>query len=209
MPPAQRSRRCISAAGSAAFALAALAFIAGPANARPSGEGCPPAVTSRPFMPWLDPANYVLAPAGDFETRGSWALSGGAAIVAGNEPFQVGGFRDRASLRLPDSSSAATAPMCVGLEHPTMRFFAKRESGSQLGVLLVEALFTDEAGFVDGVPIGTIVGPGTWTPTAPLAIAVNSLALVNNTMQVTFRFTPLHRSEWSIDDVYVDPYRTN
>ena len=207
MPSAQRRRRLVFAAGWAAVGLAALALFAGPANAQPSGEDCPPADTSRPFMPWLDFANYVLAPAGDVETSGSWALSGGAAIVAGNELFQVGGSNDRASLRLPTGSSAATAPMCVGLEHPTVRFFAKRESDSPLGVLGVEALFTDEAGYVHRVPIGTIVGPGAWAPTAPLPLAVNTVALIDNTMQVSFRFTPLDGSEWSIDDVYVDPYR--
>ena len=206
MPSAQRSRFTF-AVGCAAVALAALALTAGPAHAQPSREDCPPAVTSRPFLPWLDPADYVLAPAGDLETGGSWALSDGAAIVAGNEPFQVGGSNDRASLRLPTGSSAATAPMCVGLEHRTVRFFAKRESISPLGVLGVEVLFTDGAGYDQDVLIGTIVGPGAWTPTAPLAIAINSLALINNTTQVSFRFTPFSGSQWSIDDVYVDPYR--
>ena len=32
---------------------------------------------------------------------------------------------------------------------------------------------------------------------------------VDPTMQVSFRFTPLNGSQWSIDDVYVDSYRTN
>ena len=44
--------------------------------------------------------------------------------------------------------------------------------------------------------------------TAPLPIVVNSLALVQST-EVAFRFTPQNGSRWSIDDVYVDPYRTN
>jgi hypothetical protein len=164
---------------------------------------------SKPYMPWLDPADYVLAPAGDLETGGSWALSDGATIVAGNEPFYIGAPRDRASLRLPSGSSAVTAPMCVGIEHPTVRFFAKRESLSPLGLLLVEALFSDAQRHVHAVPIGTVAGLATWVPTLPLAIVVNSLALTNDTMQVTFRFTPSDGSQWSIDDLYVDPYRTN
>jgi hypothetical protein len=206
MPSPRRSRRLVCAAGSA---LAALGLIALPAAAQPAREHCPPAPTSKPFLPWLDPADYVVAPAGDLEGAGSWARSGGASIVAGNEPFYVGSPRDRASLRLSAGSSAATEPMCVGIEHPTVRFLAKRESLSPLGLLLVEALFTDEGSDVHAVPIGTVVGLGTWAPTAPLAILVNSLALTNDTVQVTFRFTPLNGSEWSIDDVYVDPYRTN
>jgi hypothetical protein len=209
MQSAQRSRRLAFAAGSAVSALAALALIAGPAADQASGESCPRSLSSQTFLPWLDPAAYVLAPAGDLERAGSWALRGGAAIVAGNEPFRVGGSRDRASLRLPSASSAATAPMCVGIEHPTLRFFAKRESGSPLDGLLVKVLVADEAGHLHALPIGTPSSLGTWAPTAPLAIVVNSLALINDTMQVSFRFIPLNGSQWSIDDVYVDPYRTN
>ena len=40
--------------------------------------------------------------------------NGGAAVVAGNEPFLVGGADDDASLKLPASGSATTSPMCVG-----------------------------------------------------------------------------------------------
>jgi hypothetical protein len=203
MPSARRSRRLALAVGSV---LAALGLTALPAAAR---EHCAPDPTSKPFLPWLDPADYVLAPAGDLEGAGSWELSDGATVVAGNEPFYVGAPNHRASLRLPAGSSAATAPMCVGIEHPTVRFFAKRESLSPLGLLLVEVLFKDGEGGFHAVPIGAVPSLGTWAPTAPLAIVVNSLAITNDAMQVSFRFTPSNESRWSIDDVYVDPYRTN
>ena len=206
MPCARWSRRF---AFSAVVATAALSLPAGAAAAGPGCGGCPSSSLSKPFMPWLDPANYVLAPGGDAETAGSWTLRGGAAVVAGNEPFQVGASGDQASLRLPSGSSAATAPMCIGLAHPTVRFFAKRETGSPLDLLRVEALFTDAAGYDHSLPIGIVLGLGRWAPTTPLVLGVNTLALIGDPLQVSFRFAPLNGSRWSIDDVYVDPYRTN
>jgi len=205
MPTAHRSRRLRAATGSVVTALAVLALAAGPAAA----ASCPAAPASKPFMPWVDPADYVLAPGGNLEAPGDWTLSGGAAVVDGNEPFQVGAPSDDSSLHVPAGGSAATAPMCVGLEHPTLRLFAKRESGSLLGTLKVEALFTGAAGDVHAWPMGSVVSYGSWAPTLPLPIVVNSLALVQSTPQVAFRFTPQGGSRWSIDDVYVDPYRTN
>jgi len=38
---------------------------------------------------------------------------------------------------------------------------------------------------------------------------VNRLASLNdNAIDVSFRFRPIGDAVWSIDDVYVDPYRT-
>ncbi len=192
-----------------AFALAVLAITAMPANAQLPDNRCPTVAMSQPFVPWMDFANYVLAPRGNMEADSApWTLSGGAAIVAGNEPFYVGASRDRLSLRLPAGSSAATAPMCLGIDYPTMRFFAKRDGGSLLSSLRVEAVFTNAAGQRQVVPISAVTNAGVWSPTAPLPTVVNALAVVNP-LQVAFRFTPQHSSQWSIDDVYVDPYRTN
>jgi len=164
---------------------------------------------SKTFTPWLDLANYVPAPGGDAETAGAWDLRGGAVVADGNEPFQVGAPGDRASLRLPAGSSAATAPMCIGVEHPTVRFFARRETGSPLDTLRVDVLFTDATGHDIVLPIGIVLGSGIWAPTTPLVLGVNALALTGDPLQVSFRFAPLNSSRWSIDDVYVDPYRTN
>ena len=202
MPCARRSRRF---ACSAVSVIVALALAASPAAA----ASCPPGPTSKPFTRWLDPAAYVLAPGGAAEATGAWTLQGGAAVVAGNEPFRVGAPTDRASLRLPSGSSATTAAMCIGIEHPTMRFFARRESGSPLDALLVEALYSDPEGHGHALPIGAVMSLGSWAPTLPLLLGVNLLALSGDPLQVSFRFTPRNQSRWSIDDVYVDPYRTN
>jgi hypothetical protein len=192
MPSAHRRRLGLAVAVTAALALT------GPAEA--SAEACAPAPTNKAFLPWLDLADYVSAPGGDLERAASWDLDGGAAVVAGNEPFRVGGADDAASLRLPAGASATTAPMCVGLEHPTLRFFAK---GPLLGALEVDAVVDGHA-----LPVGAVVGSGRWAPSLPLPIVLNALSLLGPT-EVSFRFTPLLGSTWSVDDVYVDPYRTN
>lgn len=190
-------------------AIAALAMAAAPANAELPDNQCPAVAMSQPFAPWLDFADYVLAPGGSLERGGApWTLTGGAAVVAGNEPFYVGTFKDRLSLRLPGGSSATTAAMCLDRDYPTLRFFAKRDGTSLLSSLLIEAVFTNAAGDSQAVPISAITNAGVWAPTAPLPTVVNALALVNP-LHVAFRFTPKDGSQWSIDDVYVDPYRTN
>ena len=51
----------------------------------------------------------------------------------------------RSSLKLPSGSSAKSAAMCVGIEHPTLRLFA-RNTGSPLSALKVEVHFEDCAG---------------------------------------------------------------
>ena len=46
---------------------------------------------STPFRAWNDTADYALAPAGDFEgDTSAWTLSGAAAVVEGNQPFDIG-----------------------------------------------------------------------------------------------------------------------
>jgi hypothetical protein len=189
----------------AVAALATLALAAGPAAAAASAEPCAPSSASKTFLPWLDVADYVPAPGGDLESADSWTLDGGADVVDGNEPFHVGDDSDAASLNLPAGGSAATAPMCVGLEHPTLRFFAKRESSSPLGLLRVDAVLGDDL----ALPIGVVASGRSWSPTLPMPIVLNTLALDGGSTEVAFRFTPLGGSAWSVDDVYVDPYRTN
>lgn len=163
-------------------------------------------------MRWLDPLNYTLAPSGAVEDgAGSWALSGGAAPAAGNEPFQVGGAGDSSSLALPAGSVATSGAMCIGVEHPTTRFFATRTGGSLLGLLLVEVLYEGLSGETQSLPIGVVLDLATsWQPTVPMPLLVNALALVRGGQTaIALRFTPQGNSSWAIDDVYVDPFRRN
>lgn len=172
-------------------ALAALAIGAPAARA-----ACPAQPLDRTFLPWLDPAYYQQAPDGDFEAGGSWTLTGDAAVVDGNQPYLPGAK----SLDLPAGSSATTAPICVTVAHPTIRFFA-RNAGSALAPLTVTVKFKTLLGLPVELPVGTVLSGADWQPTLPLLLVGN---LLSN--EVRFTFTPAAGGAWQVDDVYVDPY---
>jgi hypothetical protein len=182
------------------LALAALALA-------PSGalaSGCPEQPLSQTFRPWLDVAWYVPAPNGGFEGGGEdWDLTAGAQVVDGNEPFLSG---DRA-LALPGGASATSAPMCIGVEHPTIRLFA-RNTGANDSALAVSVVFRDPLlGSRRSLAVGLIGAGDAWSPTPIVPIAVNLLSLAGD-QPVSFRFTAVDdRGTWTIDDVYVDPYK--
>jgi hypothetical protein len=185
--------------------LGALAILAlpGPAHA----AGCPEQPLDRTFRPWLDPAWYTPAPNGGLESGVSgWTLERGAAVVPGNEPFHVGGSGDASSLALPSGGSATTAPVCIGVEHPTLRFFA-RNTGDPTSLLTVSVVFRDALGLRHTLPVGVVAAGREWAPTPVVPVVVNLLSLLGD-QQVAFAFTAADgRGEWTIDDVYVDPYK--
>jgi hypothetical protein len=163
----------------------------------------------QPFVRWTDPANYVLAPDGGFE-RGArrWTLTGGARAVIGNESYRVHGRQDSISMSLPSGSSATSGAMCVGIEYPTVRFFA-RNRGAATSLLGIEVLFEDATGAVRTVTIGVMGGFPGWQPSGLFPVVVNLLPLLpGERTAVAFRFsTRDDGGDWRIDDVYVDPYR--
>lgn len=204
-----RRSRPLNAAALALMLSVAVASSAQAGLLVSSAPNCNTEVFSQPFLRWLDPNSYTLAPGGSFE-RGTaqWALAGGAAVTSGNESYHVNGSRDSQSLSLPSGSSATSPSVCVGIDHPTLRLFA-RNSGSVLSTVEVEVLFEDAAGHVLSAPIGVLTGGAAWQPTLPIAIVANLLPLLPNAeTAVEFRFTPLGLGGgWHIDDVYVDPWR--
>ena len=165
---------------------------------------CDGQVGSQPFAQFLDPSTYVLAPNGGFESDAAgWTLKG-ASVVTGNEPFLASGTH---ALALPGGSSATSAPMCVGITHPTVRFFAVNK-GFLLSTLKVDAIYPDAGGVLRTLPLGVVASLPGWQPTLPMLAPgdlVNPL-LSGGSTQVSFRFTPLLGGDWRIDDVYVDPY---
>ncbi len=188
-------------------ALAALAIIAPTAGASLL-DGCPDAGASQPFQPWDDQSLYVLAPDGGLEQGGGdWSLDGGAAVVDGNESFQVGGAGDSRALSLPDGSRATTARACIGLDSPTIRFFA-RNAGDPDASLRVSVVVDTLLGPLT-LPIGSVDGAGSWHPTPAYLLIANLTALpivTDGTASIRLRFTP-QGGDWRIDDVYVDPWK--
>jgi hypothetical protein len=170
---------------------------------------CAEQTLSRPFTPWLDPMRYTMPAGGSFEDGAvGWTRRRGARIVAGNESFNVHGEADARALSLPPGSAAVSSTICVGIEHPTLRFFV-RNTGSLLSTLKVEVRFLTAAGRERKLPIGVVVAGGNWQPTLPYPVLVNLLPLLpGEHTPVAFEFTPLGiGGAWRIDDVYVDPYR--
>lgn len=205
---AARTRKLCLAAAAALATCAALAPSASAGVLVNAADSCGTEALSQPFLPWLDAAPYTLLSGGSFEgTLTGWTLSK-ARVVSGNEPYYVHGRNDKRSLSLPAGSQATSAVICVGLAHPTMRFFAVSSGGLLTDGLKVEVLFELANGAVAVAPIGVVPADAhrTWQPTLPMAVVANLLPLLpGERTPVAFRFTPVGGAGWTIDDVYVDP----
>lgn len=193
----------------AAVAVAALAAGAPTASAGllvESAGDCPAPVTSKPFAPWGDNADYQLAPGGAFEAGDeSWQLHSGASVVSGNEPWKVSGASDSRSLQLNPGESATSPVMCVGLEHPTLRLFA-RNNRPLLSTLSVEVLFETSLGLKASAPVGVILPSGQWKPSPRFLVVANLLPLLpGEKTPVQFRVRSVGLGTWWVDDFYVDP----
>ncbi|HEX5558554.1 MAG TPA: hypothetical protein VFX13_13110 [Gaiellales bacterium] len=197
--------------GLAALAsAAAMTASAGAPSAKAASLGlaCPDP-TSTPFN---DGHYYAAVPDGGFENGGAgWTLTGGAGVVAGNEPDMVGGPGQSHSLSLPAGSSATSPPMCIGLLSSRMRLYAQN-TGAARSELRVQVIYNGGLGALLGGLGSTLrisdqadfSATATWSPTAPYPMLGGILPLLTRSVQ--FRFTPLSTGgNWRIDDVYLDP----
>jgi hypothetical protein len=100
-----------------AAALAALTLVVVPAahakGAAANLDNCTPLpALEHPFAPWGDKGFYMLHRGGDMESAlTGWTLSGGAAVVAGDDGLGV-----RAGskvLSVPGGASVVTSPICI------------------------------------------------------------------------------------------------
>jgi hypothetical protein len=201
--PARRAVAAALLAASVALTAVSPASAGVLVKAAPS---CAEQAVSKPFHPWSDLADYTLSPGGAFETgEASWTLSG-ARIEAGNEPFRVHKASDERSLELEPGDVATSPVMCVGLEHPTLRLFAKGER-KLLSTLTVEVITETSLGLTLALPIGVVLPSGSWQPTPTYLVVANLLPLLpGKHTPVRFRFRAIGGT-WNVDDVYVDPKR--
>ena len=199
-----RLRSILVTATVAAIALAAGAPAANADLLVASAKNCTPQPTSKAFAPWGDGADYQLAPGGDFEVGSEpWALSR-ASLVSENEPWKVHGADDERSVKLPPGATATSPVMCVGIEHPTLRLFA-RNSGL-LSTLTVEVIFETSLGLKAALPIGVLLPSGKWKPSPRILVVANLLPLLpGEKTPVQFRVRSVGLGTWFVDDFYVDP----
>jgi hypothetical protein len=205
-------RRIMLAAITATAITGAFAAPASAGILTASASDCGDETLTQPFKQFGDNANYKAVRNGSFENgTGGWTLAGGAKVVAGNEPWKVGGSNHGKSLVLPAGSTAISPVSCVGLAEPTLRFFAKKNRAALLGIstIAVSVYVKTSLGLVVPVPVGVVLGNGQWKATPPMLIVANLLPLLpGDRTPVAFQFTPL-LGDWQIDDVYVDPRKWN
>jgi hypothetical protein len=192
------------AARLSAVLVAATLAVAMSAQSASAAGSCNYGPATQPFAPWGDLASYTIAPGGSFEAGvPGWALVGGARVLDGNESYYVRSGSDRHSLVLPPGSAATTAPFCVSLNRPTIRFFA-RNVGSNVSQLRVRIVFRGLLGILGILDGGKISAGSSWSP-SPVMLATLNAPL--GTTSAQFVFMPLNATAaWRIDDFYVDPW---
>jgi len=188
-----------------AVVTALASFVIAPAAQ--AATGCTTVTsTSKPFSRWNDNNAYVLSPGGNFESTLPGWVTKGATISRGNESFYVGGTADSKSLTLGSNGSATSAPVCIGLDYPSARFFLRNSAPT--GRLKVDVLGVGLIGGVRSLLSSYVTAGSAWAPSSPLLILDNltSLLLLGGKTPLSLRFTAMG-GNWQIDDVYVDPYR--
>jgi hypothetical protein len=195
-----------------AAALGLATLTAAPAHARSAianPNDCKPDPSlTQPFAPFDDLGLYTpVSDPGVEAGAASWTLDGGAGVVAGNEPWHVGGATDNRALDLPAGSSATTAPICIDETFPHFRLFALN-AGPGKRSLGVDVLYYDTNGKLRGTkPYGYESASKDWQPTPPIAIDVWDKSPAATAAPVAFRFMPKGKdAHFVIDDVFVDPY---
>jgi hypothetical protein len=202
----RRTGRILFATAVAAMALLAPAGTANAGLLSQSAGPCPAYPMSKVFSKWLDPMQYTLAPGGSFESSAGLTLTGGATIVAGNESSYVHSTSDKSSVRIPRGGTVTTGPICVGLDKPTVRFFAKRPTFALLPLLTVEGLYTTKAGTTASLPlVGVPLAGNSWSLQLPF-VTTGALLELGDTTMMRFRIRAVS-GDWQVDDFYVDPMR--
>src|SRR4051812_45039227 len=210
----RRARIALTAGLTGAALFAALPGSASAGVLVASAPDCDNGATSQPFAQWGDDNSYFLAPGGGFENGAAgWSLGSGARVVGEQEPWQAAADGGSHALSVGAGHSVVSPTICVGLEHPSMRFFAHRSGGGLLGgasTLVVTARVETSLGAVVELPVGTIttLTNGTSWNRTPVQIVVASLLplLPGEHTPIQFRFTAVGTSDWVIDDVFVDPH---
>ena len=160
---------------------------------------------SYPFAQFGDRGAYCSTVNNGFESGAAgWTLTGGASVVADNEPWHVNG-PGRNALDLPPGASALSSPLPISLLDPYLRLFARSSAAD--GALRVQVLFRGLTGNLTGVLNASDLSPSGYTSWEPSSDVASLLALPLGTSAAQVLVTSLASGgDWEIDDVYVDPW---
>jgi hypothetical protein len=185
------------------FAVAALSFGVGGGAA--FAGGCPDRVTNQSFRNWGDEAQYFRAKNGGFEKKmGGWQTIGKPVIVAENEPWFVGDPSDRYSAQLSAGMGINIKTFCIWDDEDALRFFYKSpgKPGAKLDVAITVLHGKNEVIYkvsLDGSQPG-------WQVTDRLPTQV--LKGSGSTKLGISISTSGTAATWLVDDVMIDPWRT-
>jgi hypothetical protein len=203
MPYIVRPRRMLAVATGALIAFAGL-----PAAAQ---AACPATPTAKVFSRFGDTRDYSLLSGAHFESATTgWTLAK-AKVTSGNESYKVRSSSDAKSLTVEPTGLVVSPSFCVGIEHPTFRFFAKQASGSW-AQLNVKLRWKDSGGNVNETVVGSLSGSNgftSWAPTPSLSLA-STLPLWQSGQSVTAQIVldpEDYGGAWAVDDIYIDPYK--
>ena len=196
----------------ATAASAAVLLVSGIAVAPAAAFGTPIACgspsQSAVFAPWGDANAYFRVSNGGFENGATdWALSGGAAVVAGNEWYAVGGASDSHSLKIPYNGAAESRTLCVSRNQNVVRLFVNNQHVSG-AILHVEAWAQNPATGAWAVTAFDVNGDvsSSWNPTPQLQIPNMFGGSGNEYLYLRFT-TRGSVATWNVDDVYIDPFK--
>jgi hypothetical protein len=160
---------------------------------------------SYPFAQFGDRGAYCSPANNGFESGAAgWTLSGGASVVADNEPWHVSG-PGRNALDLPPGARAISSPVPISLLDPHLRLFARSSAAD--GALRVQVLFQGLTGNLTGILNVSDLSPSDYTSWEPSSDVASLLALPLGTTSAQVLVTSLASAgDWRIDDVFVDPW---
>ena len=217
------------------FAVAALVLAVGvqPATANSVPLGSTPILTTaqswqtcqaplieRPYSPFGDKRDYVLAPGGSFEQPGTpgWQRSAGATIVLGDDAFtdndkMFTSHSDGSMLQLNKGASVISPAMCVDLNYPLFRFTSQAVTTPDKAEIGVEVVYPNvsKPAFEEIKKFDGKQGAfkySKWAVSDEIDLKPDLGGSQAGGRLVALRFTALSGT-WRIDDVYVDPRRHN
>jgi len=163
--------------------------------------------SSQVFGQWGDTASYALAPQGDLSATDGWTFKN-TSLSSDHDPFTPGGT----SLVFANGGPQAVSPvMCVNLDNPTIRFFARDLCGNGKSALKITVLYEDLNGKTQHLDLAKVRASSDWGPSIAIPIGVNflSTASANGVTVVAFQFKAegLQKGETlELDSLYVDPF---